>query len=111
MIFYGLLLVIIGVLYSHFKGQGAGMNTLSIGRRTPLNTFLLLGLELPHFAFGIPVVLALWLFYCGSVGFFTMLLVAMFWPIGLAITAICLIVQSQTYGEASEGIPEQIAKR
>jgi sphingolipid C9-methyltransferase len=111
MLFYGLLLTIIGVLYSHFKGQGVGMNVLSVGRRTPLQTFLFLGLEMPHYAFGIPVVVALWMFYCGSVGFFTMIIIALTWPLSLAITALCMVVQSQTYGEASEGIAEQITKR
>jgi hypothetical protein len=109
MFFYGLLLLILGVLYSHFKGQGISMN--SLGKRNSLQTFLFLGLEMPHLAFGIPVVLAIWLFYCGSVTFFTMLLVALTWPIGLVITTICLVVQSQYYGEAGEGITEQITKR
>jgi hypothetical protein len=111
MFFYGLLALILGVVYSYFKGQGAGMNTLSIGRRTPLQTFMFLGLEMPHIAFGFPVVFGMYLFYCGSVGFFTMLIVMLSWPITLVITTICLVVQSQSYGEAGEGIPEQIGKR
>jgi hypothetical protein len=106
MFLYGLLATILGVVYSYFKGQGAGMNTLSIGRRTPLQTFMFLGLEMPHIAFGFPAVFGMFLYSCGSVGFFTMLLVMLTWPIGLVVTTICLTLQSQTYGEANEGIPE-----
>ena len=111
MIFKGLIILLLGLAYSHIKGRGTSMNTMSIGRRTPLQTFLFLGLEMPQVAFGLPAVLAVFLKYCDTVSFFTMLLVALFWPISLAITALCLVLQSQNYGEAAEGIPEQIAKR
>lgn len=94
MLFVALTLLVLGVLYSYFKGQGVGMNTLSVGRRTPLQTFMFLGLEMPHIAFGFPVVLGVFLYYCDSVSFFTMILVALFWPLSLGVTALCLVVQS-----------------
>lgn len=67
---------------------------------------MFLGLEMPHIAFGFPVVFGMFLYSYNSVGFFTMLIVMLSWPLALIVTTACLVVQSQTYGEASEGIPE-----
>jgi len=69
---------------------------------------MFLGLEMPDVAFGYPAVLAIALYYFDSVSFISMILLALFWPIALGVTALCLVVQSQTYGEAGEGITEQI---
>lgn len=87
------------------------MNTMEIGRRGSIQTIMFLGLEKPDVAFGYPPVIALVLYIGGCFGFFTSLAIALVWPLGLIATTICLVVQSQNYGEAGTGIKEQIAKR
>ena len=101
MLNYGLAAVALGVLYSHFKGKGHNMNTMEIGRRGSIQTFMFLGLEKPDVAFGYPPVIALALYLTGCFGELGAILIALVWPIGLIITTMCLVVQSQSYGEAS----------
>lgn len=44
---------------------------------------------------------ALALYLTGCFGELGAILIALVWPIGLIITTMCLVVQSQSYGEAS----------
>lgn len=111
MLAYGLVAVALGAIYSSFKGRGHDMNTMEIGRRGVIQTIMFLGLEKPDVAFGYPPAIALVLYLGGCFSLVTSILLALVWPLGLIITTICLVVQSQTYGEAGEGITEQIAKR
>lgn len=111
MLTYGIAAVALGVIYAHFKGKGHNINTMEIGRRGSIQTIMFLGLEKPDVAFGYPPVIALVLYYAGCFGLVSSILIALVWPLGLIITTICLVVQSQSYGEAGEGITEQIAKR
>ena len=102
-------IVALGVIYARFKGSGHSMNTMEIGRRGCIQTIMFLGLEKPDVAFGYPPVIALVLYYGGCFGMVTSIAIALVWPLGLILTTICLVVQSQNYGEASTGISEQIA--
>lgn len=87
------------------------MNTMEIGRRGSIQTIMFIGLEKPDVAFGYPPVIAFILYIGGCFGLFASLAIALVWPLGLIVTTICLVVQSQNYGEAGTGIKEQIAKR
>jgi len=67
---------------------------------------MFLGLEKPDVAFGYPPVVALVLYVSGCFNLLATLAIALIWPISLGLTALCLVVQSQTYGEAGQGITE-----
>jgi len=67
---------------------------------------MFLGLEKPDVAFGYPPVVALVLYSSGCFNLFGSLIIALIWPISLGLTALCLVVQSQSYGEAGQGITE-----
>jgi len=102
--------LILGAVYVHLSRRCTSINTISTGRRTPLYTFLFLGIEMPQIAFGLPIVVGGYLFMIESVSTITALLVMLIWPIGLGTTCLGLIIFSQTYGEASEANTDLIAK-
>lgn len=79
--------------------------------RTPLYTALFLAIEMPVISFGFPVVFSLYLHVYGSVEYLTILQIILAWPIALTATSLGLVFFSQTFGEASEGDSEQIAKK
>jgi hypothetical protein len=79
---------------------------MEVGRRGSLQTIMFLGLEKPDVAFGYPPVIAIVLYLGGCFGLVSTILIALIWPLGLAVTALCLVVQSQSYGEAGTGITE-----
>jgi hypothetical protein len=53
---------------------------------------MFLGLEKPDVAFGYPPVVAIALYLGGCFGVISSILIALIWPLSLAVTVICLIV-------------------
>lgn len=94
------LTLITGVFYASIKGKGASLNAMEIGKRGITFTFLMLGLEKPLVAFGYPPVFAIIIYFLGCVNLPAAIVIALIWPISLIVVTICLVVQSQSYGEA-----------